>query len=260
MTDLYTYLWTNAAAFSLVLVRVSTLFFFLPIFGVITPFPIKAGICLVLTLIFTPLVVGRVSMPTDIWNFFLLLVPEALLGMSMGLLVRIIFAGVQLGGQLLGFQMGFGVAEVIDPVTGAQAPVLSQMAYLITLLLFLVLNIHHYFLLALGEGFRLLPPGLLKLSPSFFLELARQGEILFRLSLRILAPVLAILLLLQIAFGIICRFVPQINIMIVSFPLTIGVGLFFFGLTLELLAKVLNPAFGRAVEQLPYVLKAFGGG
>lgn len=257
--DFYTYLWLHAQAFALVLVRVSFLLIFLPVFGPIVPTPVKAAFVIVLSLIFTPLVATRVTMPENVWDFALRLLPEALLGMSLGFFVRLIFSGVQLGGQLLGFQMGFGVANVLDPMTGVEAPVLSQMAYLVALLLFLVLDIHHYFFLALGEGLKAFPPGSLKFSPQLFLFLVREGDELFRLALRLLAPVMAILLLLQIALGIVSRFVPQINIMIVSFPLTIGVGLFFFGLTLELLGKVLTPAYGEAVRQLPYILKVFGG-
>ncbi len=257
--DLFNYLWNNAAAFTLILVRVSTLLFFIPVFGALTPAPVKAGLAIILALIYTPLVAGRVNLPLDLWGFLWRVIPEALLGLSLGLMVRLIFAGVQLGGQLLGFQMGFGVAQVLDPVTGAEAPVLAQMAYLVAILLFLLLDIHHYFLLALGEGIKAFPPGSLRLSPGLFEELVRQGGLIFRLSLKILAPVLAILLLIQIALGIVSRFVPQINVMIVSFPLTIGVGLFFFGLTLELLGKVLTPAYAEAVRQLPLILKAFGG-
>jgi len=258
-TDFYTYLWLHAQAFGLVLVRVSFLLAFIPVFGTIGPAPVRVAFALVLSLIFTPLVATRVTISENLWDFVLRLVPEALLGMSLGLFPRFIFAGVQLGGQLLGFQMGFGMANVLDPMTGIEAPVLSQMAYLIALLLFLVLDIHHYFFLAMGEGLKAFPPGSLKLSPQLFLFLVREGDELFRLALRILAPVMAILLLVQIALGIVSRFVPQINVMIVSFPLTIGLGLFFFGLTLELLGKVLTPAYGEAVRQLPYILKVFGG-
>ncbi len=258
--DFYTYLWLHAQAFALVLVRVGFLIGFLPLFGWIIPLPIKASLILIISLIFTPLVATKVTLPTNVWEFVLRLIPEALLGMSLGLLVRIIFAGVQLGGQLVGFQMGFGVAQVIDPMTGAEAPVLSQMAYLVAILLFLVFDIHHYFLLVLGESLNKFPPGTLKIPSMLFVVLVKNGTELFRLALKLLAPVMAILLLIQIALGMLSRFVPQINVMIVSFPLTIGVGLFFFGLTLGLIGQVLSPAYGYAVRALPTILKAFGGG
>ncbi len=257
--DFYNYLWIHAQAFAMVLVRVAFLIGFLPIFGWIIPLPIKASLILLLSLIFTPVVAAKISLPATVWEFVLRLIPEALLGMSLGLLVRIIFAGVQLGGQLVGFQMGFGVAQVIDPMTGAEAPVLSQMAYLVAILLFLVFDIHHYFLLVLGESLAKFPPGNLKVPSKFFLALVESATQLFRLALKLLAPVMAILLLIQIALGMLSRIVPQINIMIVSFPLTIGVGLFFFGLTLGLIGQVLSPAYWQAVRALPSILRAFGG-
>ncbi len=258
--DLYAYLAQYAAVFALVMVRVGFLVAFLPVFGSrLVPPMVKAASILVLTLILTPLAVGRVSVPENVWSFFLLAVPEALLGLSMAFLMRLVFAGVQFGGQLLGFQMGFGVANVIDPATGVEAPVLAQMAYLMALLLFLIFDIHHYFFLALGESLKLFPPGVLKSPKEIFYLLVLHGEDIFRLAIKILAPAMAILLLIQIALGIVSRFVPQVNVMIVSFPLTIGVGLFFFGLTLEVLGRVLEPAYGQAVRALPFIVKAFGG-
>ncbi len=258
--DFYAYLAEYAAVFTLVLVRVGFLVAFLPVFGSrLVPPMIKAASILVLALILTPLAIGRTKMPATAWEFLLLCVPEALLGLSMAFLVRLVFAGVQFGGQLLGFQMGFGVANVIDPATGVEAPVLAQMAYLVALLLFLVFDIHHYFFLALGESFKVFPPGTLKGSKEVFHLLVLQGEDIFRLAIRILAPAMAILLLIQIAMGIVSRFVPQVNVMIISFPLTIGVGLFFFGLTLQVLGRVLEPAYGEAVRSLPFIMRAFGG-
>ncbi len=257
--DFYTYLWLHAQAFAMVLVRVGFLLAFLPVFSAVTPAPVKAALIIVISLIFMPLVATELKPPNNVWEFVLRLIPEALLGLSLGLLIRVVFAGVQFGGQLLGFQMGFGVAHVIDPVTGVEAPVLSQMAYLTAILLFLVFDIHHYFLLALGESLKSFPVGSLKVPSPLFLSLVKQSAVLFRLALKLLAPVMAILLLIQIALGLVCRFVPQINVMIVSFPLTIGVGLFFFGLTLELLGHALSLAYGQAVRGLPIIIKAFGG-
>ncbi len=258
--DLYLFLAKYAAVFALVLVRVGFFLAFLPVFGSrMVPLPVKAGLALLLSLIFTPLVAERVPFPKNVWEFLLVALPEAFLGMAMAFTVRLVLAGIQFGGQLLGFQMGFGVANVIDPATGTQAPVLSQVTYLIALLLFLTFNMHHFFLLGLGDSFLVLPPGEMVLREGLFNFLVERAEAIFRMGLKILAPVMAILLLIQIALGIVSRFVPQINVMIVSFPLTIGVGLLFFGFTLEILAEVLRPAYGEAVRFMPLILKFFRG-
>ncbi len=258
--DLYLFLARYAAGFALVLLRVGFFLAFLPVFGSrMVPLQVKAGLALLLALIFAPLVAEKVSFPQSVWEFFLLAIPEAILGMALAFMVRLVLAGIQFGGQLLGFQMGFGVANVIDPATGLQAPVLSQVAYLIALLLFLAFNMHHFFLLGLGESFRVLPPGELGLRATLFEFLVQRGEAVFVMGLKILAPVMTILLLVQIALGVVSRFVPQINVMIVSFPLTIGIGLFFFGLTLEILAEVLRPAYGEAVRFMPFIMRLFRG-
>ena len=245
--------------FFLVLVRVSFFLFFMPLLGTMVPAPIKAALSLIISLILVFTVPYPLEPPRQPYQFLLLVIPEALLGFSLAFLLRVIFAGIQLGGELVGMQIGFGVAQVMDPVTGVQAPVLSQLTYLTAFLLFLVFNLHHPFLLALGEGLKHLPPGSLKLDSELFLFLARHGTTLFVISLKILAPLLAIMFLVQLALGVVSRFVPQINIMLVSFPLTIGIGLFFFGLVMMLIPKVLSPAFARAVGLFPSVLKSFGG-
>ncbi len=258
--DFYQFLARYALDFALVLVRVGFFLAFLPVLGSrLVALPIKASLALILSLVFTPLVVQTERFPENVWEFALWALPEALLGMALAFMIRLILAGIQFGGQLLGFQMGFGVANVIDPATGVQAPVLAQVAYLIALLLFLIFDIHHFFLLGLGESFRLLPPGSLVFKKDLFELLVEKGELIFVIGLKILAPVMAILLLVQIALGIVSRFVPQINVMIVSFPLTIGLGLFFFGLTLEILAGVLRPAYGEAVRFMPLIMKFFRG-
>jgi len=245
--------------FTLVLVRVSFFLFFMPLVGTsIVPAPIKAALSLVLSLVLLFTVPQPVEPPKEIYQFLVLIVPEALLGLSLALLLRFVFAGIQLGGELVGIQIGFGVAQVIDPVTGVQAPILAQLTYLTAFLLFLTFNLHHPFLLALGESLKYLPPASLALDPRLFLFLVKEGGTLFVIALKILAPLLAIMFLVQLALGVVSRFVPQINIMIVSFPLTIAVGLFFFGLTLMLLSQVLSPALARAVGLFPTILKAFG--
>ncbi len=248
-------------AYTLVLVfaRTSFFLFFMPLLGSVTPPLVRAALSLVLSLALIFVLPRPVAPPPTLFEVCWALACEALLGLSLAFLLRVIFAGIQLGGELVGMQIGFGVAQVIDPVTGIQAPILAQLTYLVAFLLFLVFDLHHPFFRALGEGLRYWPPGSLRPDPRLFLFLTKEGLTLFGISLKILAPLLAFMLLIQIALGVVSRFVPQINIMIVSFPLTTGLGLLFFGLTLMLVPKVLSPAFGRAVGLFPLIFKAFGG-
>ncbi len=246
-------------SYFLVLFRVSFFLLFMPLVGTIVPFTIKAAMSLVLSLILVFTLPQPLSPPAEVYQALLLLAPEALLGFSLALLLRFIFAGIQLGGELVGMQIGFGMAQVIDPVTGVQAPVLAQLTYVLAFLLFLVFNLHHPFFWALGEGLRHLPPGSLSLRPELFFWLVSKGVSVFVIALKILAPRLAFMFLVQLALGVVSRFVPQINIMIVSFPLTVGLGLLFFGLALVLVPKVLSPALAQAISWFPAIFRGFGG-
>ncbi len=258
--DLFSELVPFVFTFVMILTRVSFFIFFMPLVGTaLVPARVKAAFCLVLALSMVFLVKEPAPLPRGPYEFFLSLIPEAILGFSFALLLRFIFAGIQLGGELVGMQIGFGVAQVMDPVTGVAAPILAQLTYLTAFLLFLVFDLHHPFFLALGEGLKYFPPGSLRLNPELFHFLSQRAVVLFTISLKVLAPLLAIMFLVQLSLGIVSRFVPQINIMIVSFPLTIGIGLFFFGLTLVMISKVLSPAFAEAVGLFPSILRSFGG-
>ncbi|QJA05525.1 flagellar biosynthetic protein FliR [Thermosulfurimonas marina] len=252
-------LWPWAFTLTLVFLRVSFFLFFMPLIGSVVPATVRAALSLVLALSLVFVVPEPLRPPASVLAAGGMMATEALFGAALAFLLRVIFAGIQLGGELVGMQIGFGVAQVIDPVSGVQAPILAQLTYLLAFLLFLAFDLHHPFLWALGEGLRLLPPGSLKPRPELFQYLVGEGRVLFEVSLKILAPLLAFMLLLQLALGVVSRFVPQINIMIVSFPLTVGLGLFFFGLTLALVPKLLSPAFERALLGFRVVVRALGG-
>ncbi|RUM87105.1 MAG: hypothetical protein DSZ24_06955 [Thermodesulfatator sp.] len=252
-------LWPWAFTLVLVFLRVSFLLFFMPLMGSVVPATLRAALSLVLALCLVFVVPEPLRPPASVLSAGGMMVAEALLGASLAFLLRFVFAGIQLGGELVGMQIGFGVAQVIDPVSGVQAPILAQLTYLLAFLLFLALDLHHPFLWALGEGLRILPPGSLHPRPELFRYLVGEGQVLFQVSLKILAPLLAFMLLLQLALGVVSRFVPQINIMIVSFPLTVGLGLLFFGLTLALVPKLLTPALEKTFLGFRVVFKALGG-
>ncbi len=247
--------------FLLVLVRVSTLLFLMPVFNSRTiPMPVKAGISLMLAWCLAPVVhLSPDAFPVTTFGFFLLVVQELLIAIILALLLRLVFAGLQIAGQMVGIQMGLSVANVMDPQTGVQSVIISQFAYMIALLLFLVANGHHAILQTLFDSFQILPPGTLILSKPLYKIVMVMGHEMFILSIKLMAPVMAILFLAQVGLGILAKLVPQINMLIVSFSLNVGLGLFFFGLTLQFFWPVLARSLNKAVHLMPLALKAMGG-
>ena len=140
--------------FFLVMIRCSVVLFFLPLFGSSTwPALAKVGLVLMLSFIFFPVARQQSwALPALIADYGLVVVVELLFALCLGLGINLILAAVQLGGQLVGFQLGFSIVNVIDPQSGSQVSIIGQFLYLMTILLFLSLNGHHFFIYALADS------------------------------------------------------------------------------------------------------------
>lgn len=221
----------------LILIRISIVLFLLPIFGGrMVPNPVKAGLALMITIVLFPVIRPDPKLfPEGLLGVVNLILAELVLGLVIGLTIRLFFAAIQLAGQLIGFQMGFAIANVLDPESGAQGSILAQMGYWIAILIFLLLDGHHVLLRTLADSFSIIEVGSLGFGKGLFHKMLEASGDMFAVAIKVGAPAIAALLLVSAAFGIIAKVVPQMNILIVAFPLKIVVGLFFFGLSLEVL-------------------------
>lgn len=248
----------NIQALLICLVRVSALVGSLPIYsGGESPMRVRAGLTLMLTLLIFPVV--RVHLPQVVLepvSILILLAGEALLGLMVGYLARFIFTAVELGGTVIGYQMGFAAANVFDPQNQRQVSLISQFQNVLAILIFLSLNIHHYFIRALVSSFEMLPPGQWDFSGGaipYLLELAGR---MFVLGIQFSAPILAVLLLSGLVLGIMARVFPQMNVFLLSFPLNIGITFLLMGLTLNLLAALLNQEFSDLEQRFQLLFEA----
>jgi flagellar biosynthetic protein FliR len=181
---------------------------------------------------------------------------EVLIGLLAGFAIRLIFEGVQLAGELAGYQMGLAIAEVIDPASEDQVAILAQFTSLLATVVFLILNGHHWFIRTLVESYQLIPPVGFHVNGPMLERLVRLTTEMFVIGLKAGAPVIVALLLGTVAFGLVARAVPQMNIFVVSMPLNIGLGLVFFGLSLPHLTSYLRHLFGSMAHQAVVLLKA----
>ncbi len=236
--------WSSSqfAAFFLVMMRVAPVLFMMPLFNARNLPPLlKVGLTLTISLVLWPTVkVEPSSFPLDVYSLGFFLLSEFLIGFLLGLSIRFILGGIQLAGEFAGFQMGFGVANVLDPQSGMDGTLISQFYYLLGLLIFLSIDGHHWFFRALIQSFHLLPPGGFVFQEGLFQHLIRLSGKMFWIALQMVAPVTAALILIQFGLGVMARMIPQMNLLISSFPLTIGFGLVFMGLSMELLGPFLK--------------------
>src|SRR5207249_127270 len=181
----------------LVLARVAGLVLAAPVLGhLLVPVRVRMALAAILAAALVPAVgAAPFTPPADLWSLGGMVAAESALGVLLGLVAQFIFAGVQLGGQLAGIQMGFGIANLIDPQSHAQVTIIAQWQQLMTLLAFLVLDAHHLLIRALLESFRTAPPGAVGLAAAGVGRAIELAGSLFVLGARIAAPVLIVLLL-----------------------------------------------------------------
>ena len=229
-----------------IFIRVSVILFMFPFFSArVIPVLPKVGLTLIISIILFPVIGNKmVAFPDTLWGMVQLIIAEFLIGMILGLLVQVLFEAVRIMGQLVGFQTGFAIVNILDPQSGSQVSILANMAYLVAITFFLILNGHHILLSAMRESFEIINPGSLGLNQQIFQKIMQVSGDMFVIALRIGAPAIAALLFTSVAFGLVAKLIPQMNVMIVLFPIKIVIGLFFFGISLHGLLRFMERCLG----------------
>ena len=243
--------------FLLCLARVLALVAAIPAFaGSAISGRIKIGLAVATSLLLFPAMAPHIpKVAFTLTEFGLLIVNEVLLGVMIGLVTQMVFAAVSFGGTVIGYQMGFAAANIFDPQTTQQLSLMSQFANILALLVFLALDMHHFFFRALVESYHLLPPGPLDFSHGAVEELMRLASRMFVLGVKFSAPVLTLLLLTNLVLGILARVFPQLNVFMLSFPLNIGIAFLVIGLTLGATFSVLRREFDTMGENILNLLQ-----
>jgi flagellar biosynthetic protein FliR len=243
--------------FFLIFLRIGAILMSMPVLKSRSiPVLFKAGLALAASLVLYPLLDRTAfAVPDHLGSFAIGAFSEVLLGISIGMVVNLIFVGLQMAGQISGYQMGLAIAQVMDPSAGQQVPLLSQFFQLFAFLMFLTLNAHHWFLRALADSFELVPPFGFRLSGSLIAQLMDVAGNTFVIAIKVGAPVIAVLMLTTIAFGLIARTVPQMNVLFVAMPLKIMVGLIFIGFSLPYLASFLRTVFSSLGQSIFLLMK-----
>jgi flagellar biosynthetic protein FliR len=233
-------------SFSLVFLRISAIMALMPVIGErAVPARVKAGLGLMIALIVFPAI--RIDPPSlqadaEIVAIGLAMAGEVLIGVTIGFAVRIVFAGIQFAGNMIGLQMGLAIANVFDPVSSTQVSIMAEFQYLFAMLVYLGVDGHHLLISAIVDSYRFIAPFGFHYSESLLQFIVIFSKGLFITAVKICAPVMAVLLFSNVALGVVARTVPQINIFIVGMPLHIATGLIILGLTI--------PFFVSAVQRM----------
>jgi len=252
------YFVTNFQAFLLVLVRINAMIMVAPFFssGVI-PFRMKAMMSFFIALVVFPVIsAGAVKVPSSMGLYYLLVLQEAMIGIFIGFLVSIVFAAFQVSGQYYAAQIGFGINEVFDPLAQVSVPLVGQLKNFIGILVFLMINGHHFMIEAVCRSFELAPlfgagraatGGYLK-----FISYSFSG--MFIVALKIALPIVAVSFLITVALGVLAKAAPQMNIMMLGFPFQIFTALILLIVTTPLIIKIMQVGIERTFKMLTNVL------
>jgi flagellar biosynthetic protein FliR len=243
--------------FLLVFVRVTAIVVSMPLLGENTvPAQVKVAMALLLSLLLYPLVAGgfaaRVPEATLAWVPALAL--EALVGGVIGFTVRLITAAFEFAGEVAGYVLGLSLAQAVDPQTHLQMPIVGQFLTVLGFLTFLAINAHHVLIAAMVQSFTWVPPLGTEVTAGFADLMVDLVFDLFRLGLQIAAPVVAAMLLVNVAMGIVSRAVPQMHVMLVAMPLTIAIGFIVLGVSLPYVGSAMAQAYGGLGPTLANVL------
>jgi flagellar biosynthetic protein FliR len=248
---------TWLVAFVWPLVRILGLLMAAPVFGHRSvPARVKIGLGVFIALIVSPTLPPLPDVALGSWQGLFILVQQFLIGLAIGFTMRVVFASVELAGEIIGLQMGLGFASFFDPQSAGQTLVLSRFFNLLAMLVFLAVNAHLLVLGLLAESFTTLPISAAPLAAEGFRSVASFGSTIFVVGLQIALPLIAVLLMTNLALGILTRSAPQLNIFAIGFPITLGVGLIVLDFSMPYFAPQMEGVIRQALQAGDSILRA----
>ncbi len=245
--------------FLVVLFRIAGLMVTAPVFGSPSvPVPVKLGFSTAFAITLTPVVHGKVGQPPEDWLLLVgILLGETLVGMLIGYLVSLFFSAVQMAGAFIDMQMGYGIFQLMNPLSPMPASLLAQFHAMLMMVVYLQVNAHHWLLVALAESFQAVPHNALALDAGRLQPLLSDVVAqVFLLALRIAAPATAVLIVVDAALAIVSRAVPQMPVFFVGAPAKIAMGLLVLAIVLPVGANVFVNTLPMAGQDVVRLLKA----
>lgn len=241
--------------FLLIMVRVTVVMTIIPVFSAKEiPALARIGLGMLITFVLYKTVHPIAPLP-DIYALFAAVVSQLVLGLLIGFVSYLVFMGIQLAGEILDIQVGFAVANVINPLTQTNVTVIGEFELTLASLLYLVSNSHHLLLQGIGGSFHLLALPYINLDPSvagnIMIFFSQATLVIFKIA----APAAIALFIVNIALGLMAKVAPQMNVFVVGFPLQIGVGLLMIAVSIPLLGYVVPALYQDVPRQLDTIMR-----
>ncbi len=237
------------------MIRILALISSAPIFGN-KQFPRqhKIALSMLIAILIAPTLDPIPVVPLGSAEGLLIMVQQIMIGTTMGFIMRLIFTGIEMAGEYTGLQMGLGFASFYDPQNSSYSPVIAQWLGIIASLAFISMNGHLMMLSTLAESFHTLPIGGMITAKNYY-NAAAWGATIFSNALHLSLPILAAMLITNIALGILTRAAQQLNIFAVGFPITLTIGFSVVILTLPYLAPIMQTIIQEGLDTSLQLLK-----
>lgn len=234
----------NLPVLLLIFVRISAFFVSIPLFSYRTiPPQLKIALALILSwMMYYTFTIEAMAIEID-GNYILLILKEVVIGLMLGVCAYIIFSAVQIAGGFIDFEMGFAMANIIDPQTGTQSPLMGQFLNILLTFVLLATNGHHLILDGIFYSYQFLPIN--QLFPNFgdvgtAEYIIKLFASVFAIAFQMAAPIVATLFLVTVALGITGKTVPQLNIFVVGFPIKIAIGFLVLFIVMAVMIQVMK--------------------
>lgn len=237
----------------LILLRISSFIVICPAFSFKgLPNIYKVGLSSVLSF-FIYMIVPEMAIENNMYVFFLLAIRETIFGLALGFVTNLVFSAVEIGGQLIDFQVGFSMGSVYDPSLGVQASNYGRLYYWMAICSFFLLDLHHYIISALVKSFEVVPLSTISFSGFGIDAVLSMFSRVFELGLNLAAPMIVVVLVTDVVLAVISRTVPQINVLILGMPLKAMVSFMAFMVSISWILG----SIGNILKLIPQYLEGF---
>lgn len=245
--------------FLLIFVRMTGLFVIAPIFSRTNiPRNLKLGFSFMLALILVNTISSQNIVISNIYEFAVLVLREFVVGITLGYVSYTIFTAIYVAGELIDMQIGFGVVNVIDPLSNIQVSITSNFYFILCMLVFLLSKGHHILIRALFSSYEYIPLGQAVFGTDLQNRVIEVFGGVFLVAFKITAPILAAIIIADVAMGIISKTIPQINVFVVGMPLKILLGLIILVLTMPMFIYIVESLLRLMDSEMLNFLKIMG--
>lgn len=252
----------NVQLFFLIFMRMAAIFVETPLLGSrLIPWQIRGAIAFLITLIVFPPVAAAgytYAGAQDAWMLGWAVINEIAIGLLIGFVANLYLLAFQLAGQFFSVQLGFGIVEVLDPMAEISVPIIGQLQSLFATLVFIAIGGHVYLLQAVLASYRMVPALAADSAGKLLVLMTGQVTALFEISFILAAPVLGTVFITEVALGIMTRTAPQMNIMMLGFPIKIVLGLLVLITVLPPIEGLTERLFETMFRETATLLKALG--